>query len=204
MIQVEMVVGVFSGLAMIAAAAIAARPGDIRKAKAPSAGGATAMPARGPAARWGRAPEARFAIECREAVRWANRVAHNFGQGRVEAAHLLDGLLATEGSHASNIVGRLVGGKDGLRTRLWAMFPGSFEDSQHLAEIPRLPQSLEFGQVISGAIRIAEAGGSRIATTGHMLAALAELPGDAAAEVVRGLGITGEAVRAHLWMSRES
>src|SRR3954449_11910283 len=65
----------------------------------------------------------RFVLECREAMRWANRLAHNLDQEFVDTPHLLDGLLMIEEGHASNIIKHLLGDFKTIRSEVWAMFP---------------------------------------------------------------------------------
>lgn len=144
----------------------------------------------------------RFALECREAVRWANRLAHSLGQEHVDTPHLLDGLLMVEEGHASNIVKHLLGDYDAIRADIWATFPGRPREFDHLAEVPKRPQTESFKRAVEGAIRVAEETDAGLITTGHMLAAMAEMSGDTASEFLRRRGITSEAVLDHGWVPR--
>lgn len=139
-------------------------------------------------------------FECREALRWANRLAHDLGQEKVDVPHLLDGLVMADGGHASNILRHLLGGTGSIRSELWALMPGSLREFDHVAEVPSLPQSRNFKWVIEQAIGLAEGDGANRLTSGHILAALCGLSEEPTAEILRRRGLTKEVVRDHSWL----
>jgi ATP-dependent Clp protease ATP-binding subunit ClpA len=146
----------------------------------------------------------RTTFECREALRWANRLAHDLGQESVDLPHLLDGLVMTEGGHAANILEHLLRDTRPLRSELWALLPAGLTESDHLAEVPSLRQTVSFKRVIEGALSLAERSESWRITSGHILAALCEQAGEPAAEVVRRCGVTAEVVQDHAWLPWEA
>jgi ATP-dependent Clp protease ATP-binding subunit ClpA len=142
----------------------------------------------------------RATFECREALRWANRLAHDLGQDRLDVPHLLDGLIMTDGSHASNILKHLLGGTHAIHAELWALFPGSLKESDHVAEVPSLLQTRSFKRVIEEAIGLAETTEANRLTSGHILASLCGLAGEPSAELLCRRGVTREVVRDHWWL----
>ena len=146
----------------------------------------------------------RTTFECREALRWANRLAHDLSQESVDLPHLLDGLIMTQGGHAANILEHLLGDTRPLRSRLWALLPAGLRESDHLAEVPWLRQTVSFKRVIEAALSLAERGGSLRLTSGHVLAALGAQAGEEAAEVLRRRGVTAALVQDHAWLPWEA
>jgi hypothetical protein len=157
-----------------------------------------------PGHRKGHGKAMRATFECREALRWANRLAYDLGHGQVGLPHLLDGLVMVQGGHAANILKHLLGDTGPVRSELWALLPGGPHESGHPAEVPALPQTGDFKRVVEEALGLAEVAGANRLTSGHLLAALCGRAGDATAEIVRRRGLTSEVVRDHSWLPWEA